>query len=89
MLAIGIEDRSFPGVEMRRILQRAHRGFHGIERGAAFLQHGMAALQSEFQRIAIGLLARGRHQFAGDGSRAAVNGKGDGAHGVLLDSEVR
>jgi hypothetical protein len=89
VLPIGVEDRSLAGVEVRRILERAHGGFHGIERIAAVLQDRMAALQGELQRIAIGLLTLGRHQFPGDGARASMHGQGDLAHGSWSDKVPR
>jgi len=69
-----VEHRTLARVEERRVLQDAHRGDHGVEARAAFLEDGVARVERALEVGAVGALVFSGHRGAADHAGAAVNG---------------
>jgi len=76
-IAVLVEHRTAPGIELRIILHRAHRGGHRIEARAATLEHGVTGIERRGEPVAIGSFACRRHLGTLDDAGAAVDDDGD------------
>jgi hypothetical protein len=74
--AVGGKDGAASGVEERIVLKKLDGGLDGIERGAAFVEHGGGGGESFADSGAVGGFGLGGHAGALHDSRAAVEDDG-------------